>query len=82
MTDFIIASVCQSQIFAIDTNPLYAVADEVSKVGTNINQIAKIANTTGHIYENEIKELLTRTEKIQNVIYQCLNIFQKMRGRR
>jgi hypothetical protein len=81
MTDFIIASVCQSQIFAVDTSPLYAIADEISKVGTNINQIAKVANTTGHIYENEIKELQTKTEKIENVVYQHLNLFQKVRGR-
>jgi acetyl-CoA carboxylase alpha subunit len=81
MTDFIIASVCQSQIFAVDTSPLYAIADEISKVGTNINQIAKVANTTGHIYENEIKELQTKMEKIENVVYQHLNLFQKVRGR-
>lgn len=59
-TDFILKIAIHSNIYNIDTMPLIEVAKEINKIGVNINQIAKVVNTSGNIYENESKICKTR----------------------
>lgn len=47
-----------------DTNDIKAVGYELNKIGNNINQIAKVANTTGTVSEETIKELKERMDDI------------------
>lgn len=53
--------------FKVDYSGLYEVATQISRIGNNINQIARVANETGEILPsqiNDVKEHLTRIEKI------------------
>ncbi len=45
-----------------DLRPIY---NELNKIGVNLNQIARIANTTGTLYRNDIADI---RDKIQMVI--------------
>lgn len=48
-----------------DLRPIY---NEINKIGVNLNQIARIANTTGTIYQNDIIDLRYKFQTIINSI--------------
>lgn len=53
--------------FKVDYSGLYEVATQISRIGNNINQIAKVANETGEVHPsqiNDVKEQLAKIEKI------------------
>lgn len=43
--------------------------DEVNKIGTNINQIAKLANSRGSLIERDVVELRLQYEQLFEVMY-------------
>ena len=45
-----------------DLRPIY---NEINKIGVNLNQVARIANTTGTLYRNDIADL---RDKFQTII--------------
>lgn len=67
-TDFLIKTVANSQVINIDTRPFLVLAEQINKIGVNINQIARVANTTGCIYENDISLLRDRITEIENLV--------------
>lgn len=67
-TDFLLKVVSHSHIFYVDTQPLIAVAQELNKIGVNINQMAKVANTSGSIYENEIRDLRAKVSELEAIV--------------
>jgi Bacterial mobilisation protein (MobC). len=44
-------------VIVVDYSELRAVGAEIQKIGVNINQIAKRANATGNVYEQDIAEI-------------------------
>ena len=56
------------EIKNVDLTHYHELAKEVSRVGTNINQIARFANANGNIYPQEITELQTRMEDIWQLL--------------
>ena len=44
--------------------------DKINKIGININQLAKIANSTGIIYEDKLNQQFNELEKLKNSIYE------------
>ena len=52
----------------LDIEKFQLLAGEVNKIGTNINQIAKISNTTGMIFGDDIEKL----KEMVNEIWQLL----------
>lgn len=63
--EFILKAVSEKDIIVLDTAPLLDIAAELNKIGVNINQIAKIANSTGTISPEKIQYLkneINRTE--------------------
>ena len=46
----------------------------LSNATNNINQIAKVTNTTGVIYKNEIKSMNKQIEKLSREIWQIHSI--------
>lgn len=44
-------------IINVDYTDIKAMTAEIQKIGVNINQIAKRVNSTGNIYEQDIKEI-------------------------
>lgn len=78
--DFILAAVTHCNIFTVDTKPMLAVAEQISKIGTNINQIAKAVNTSGNLYKNEVKELQEKVEEMSNFVHSIIEISTKARN--
>lgn len=52
------------RIFKIDHSPLRELSSHLTKVSTNINQIAKRVNSTDSIYKEDVAELKEMTEEI------------------
>ena len=44
-------------VYDVDYSDLREYNTLLSKIGNNLNQITKRANTTGHLYEEDIKEV-------------------------
>lgn len=76
-TDFIMKIATQSQLVIIDTKPLLEVAYEVNKIGVNVNQMAKVANTSGSIYKSEFENLKRSIDDLEEIVQQCFDIFVK-----
>ena len=74
-SDFVLHLLTHSQLFVIDTKPLLKVAEEINKIGVNINQIAKSANTNGNLYKNEIEDLQKKINDIDNIINNVFDAF-------
>ena len=52
------------RVIVVDYSELRAVGAEIQKIGVNINQIAKRANATGNVYEQDITEIKEALEEI------------------
>jgi len=44
-------------VYDVDYTELHEYNAQLSKIGTNLNQIAKRINTTGHVYDADVKEV-------------------------
>jgi hypothetical protein len=60
----------------VDLSHYHELANEVNKIGVNINQIARVANTTGSISEDEIKNLQGRVDEIWQLLKSSLSQIQ------
>lgn len=73
-TEFFLKLAVNSQINVIDTKPLFEIAAELNKIGVNINQIAKIANTARNISLERINFIRMEIDRmsfmIDNIIKQ------------
>ena len=78
--DFILAAVTHCNIFTVDTKPMLAVAEQISKIGTNINQIAKAVNISGNLYKNEVQELQTKIKEVEKIVHNIIEISTKARN--
>jgi glutamine synthetase type III len=55
-------------IVKVDTAHFQDLAYEVNKIGTNVNQLARIANTTGMVTSNDI----SRVQELMNELWRLL----------
>ena len=55
-------------IVKVDTTHFQSLAHEVNKIGVNINQLPKVANTTGVVTKNDIDKV----QELVNEIWQLL----------
>jgi len=55
-------------VVKVDTGHFQELAHEVNKIGTNINQLTRVANTTGTINKNDIN----RVQELVNELWQLL----------
>ncbi len=55
-------------IMNIDTSYLEKQYYEMHKIGVNVNQLAKLANTTGTITPDEVKELKEMVKEIWHIL--------------
>jgi hypothetical protein len=56
------------EVKSVDLSHYHELAREVSRIGTNINQIAKFANANNGIYAQEIKDLQCKMEDIWQLL--------------
>jgi len=57
----------------VDLTHYHELAKEVSRIGTNINQIAKFANSCGNTYPREIRDLQEMMEGIWQLLKSSLS---------
>lgn len=79
-TDFIMSLVSHSNIYNVDTTPLIETANEINKIGVNVNQIAKVINTTGNVYENEIRDLQNKIKRLEKIMADAYSCFIKAKN--
>ena len=68
VTDFLIECITRHKTTVVDTMPLFAVKNEINKVGVNINQVAKIANTGRTVNYDMLLELQKDIDKMHNIV--------------
>ena len=77
--DYIMTCVCDTPINVIDTKPLMALKTELSRIGTNINQIAKVANTSKSIHGSDIAALKSYVDEMRTLINNTFDFCVKER---
>ena len=60
-------------IIHVDMTEFQKLSAEVNAIGVNINQIAKIANTTGNICEKDIEKIKEMVEEIWQLLKSSLS---------
>ncbi|MEG0614111.1 MAG: plasmid mobilization relaxosome protein MobC [Oscillospiraceae bacterium] len=70
MTDYILALSNQKRIFIIDGVPQLVV--EITRIGTNINQIASVVNAHKTASEYQLQEVQKNLDEVQNKLSQIL----------
>ena len=72
ITDFIKSRTLQKpprmKVVTPEREILLRMLSELSKIGSNINQIAKKVNTTGDLYPEEIKELKEMVKELWRIL--------------
>ncbi len=51
-------------VYDVNYDELKEYSKQLHAIGNNLNQIARLCNKTGHIYENDIKEMKELMEKV------------------
>ena len=51
-------------VYDVNYDELKEYSRQLNVIGNNINQIVRLCNKTGHVYENDIKEIRELMEKI------------------
>ena len=67
VSEYMIVSAINKNIIVIDGFP--KVVMQISRIGNNINQIVKLANTTSYVSPDQIAAIKNELKSIQNVIY-------------
>lgn len=60
----------ETQIKESPPKEFYDAIDKINKIGVNINQLTRLANSTGSIYEDELNHEFLELEKLRNSIYE------------
>jgi len=63
LRQFIIKCILEKDIFILDMDVFREMSTNISRTSSNINQIAKIVNSTSLIYKNDIDDLKKSLEK-------------------
>lgn len=72
VSDFIMTAACTHRSTVIDTSPILEIKGELSRIGNNVNQIAKVANTTHSIFAEDVDTLGTAYEE-NSLHIRCAN---------
>ncbi len=65
---FIRTMLIRGEVKNVDLTHYRALAKEVSRIGTNINQVVKTVNASGQCYPREIAEIQKRVEDIWRLL--------------
>lgn len=60
-------------VIHLDLSDFQRLSAEVNAVGVNINQIAKVANITGTVFENDIAQMKERVDEIWRLLKSYLS---------
>ena len=68
VTDCIMTAICKHHSTVIDTSPILEIKGELNRIGCNVNQLAKVANSTRSIYADDVEELRSNLTAVQNLV--------------
>ncbi len=68
VSDFIMTAACTHRSTVIDTSPILEIKGELSRIGNNVNQIAKVANTTHSIFAEDVEKLKGELNAVREVV--------------
>ena len=60
----------ETQIKESPPKEFYDAIDKINKIGVNINQLTRLANSTGSIYEEKLNQEFLELEKLKNSIFE------------
>ena len=69
MSNFLRKCVLEKEIYVVDLEPFRNLQWLLSNATNNINQIAKVTNTTGVIYKKDIDYMREKIEKLAKEIW-------------
>jgi hypothetical protein len=62
-----------------EVEAIKGVKTELSRIGNNVNQIARIANSTSKIFKAEVAEMLENQREIETLLVSILNEHRNLR---
>lgn len=68
VTDFIMTAICKHRSTVVDTAPILEIKGELNKIGCNVNQLAKVANSTRSIYADDVEMLRNNLTAVQDLV--------------
>ena len=68
VSDFIMTAACTHRSTVIDTSPILEIKGELSRIGNNVNQIAKVANTTHSIFADDVDKLKGELTAVRDLV--------------
>ena len=61
-------------VIHVDLDEFQQLANEVNKIGININQIAKVSNTTGMLFGDDIEKMKERVTEVWQLLKSSLSV--------
>lgn len=68
LSEFVRLAVTVNPVVNVDMEAIYKLSYEMNRIGNNINQIAKMANTSKHIYQSDIDEVNAKLKQLNDFI--------------
>ncbi|MCD8214467.1 MAG: MobC family plasmid mobilization relaxosome protein [Clostridiales bacterium] len=68
LSEFIRFCTTVNQIIQVDIHQFNELIYELNKIGINLNQIAKAANTSKNIYQSDVEEVKRQLAKLNKLI--------------
>lgn len=78
MSEYIISLSENKKIFVIDGVPELMTA--INRIGTNINQVAAVANTHRFVNENQLEKILKEMKDVNKIMNTILDKFEFEEG--
>lgn len=78
MSRFMRIMALQGYLVSMDLTAFQEYAAQISKVGNNINQIARKVNMEQEIFTVDIEELQDAMKNIEKTVQKCMDIFLNM----
>ena len=68
VTDFIMTAICKHHSTVVDTSPILEIKGELNRIGCNVNQLTKVANSTQSIYADDVETLRNNLTAVQDLV--------------
>ncbi|MBQ8940700.1 MAG: plasmid mobilization relaxosome protein MobC [Firmicutes bacterium] len=75
LADYFLHCVSNNYTVVVDVLPMLSVKNELNKIGCNINQIAKKANTYGFLSEDSVCMLMDNMKEVRNTVNTGVDVF-------
>lgn len=59
----------ETQVKEAPPKKFYEAIEKINKIGVNINQLARVANATGNIYESILQQEFIKLNKLKDDVY-------------